>query len=136
MKINLGVYIFWEPKLKPILILGGTLVPVFDTQLTLGLLLELKTGWNQCWTNIGLFNIPIWYEYLTFLEFCIPWQYGYWGKNMKIHTKWYQYVQSLQFSHNGMRIMILKCVILKGSIVWIWIYWFNVWCHKKLEPFA
>jgi len=34
---------------------------------------------------------------------------------MKTRTKWYQYVQSLQFSHNGMIIMVLKCVIPKGK---------------------
>jgi hypothetical protein len=30
---------------------------------------------------------------------------------MKTHTRWYQYVQSLQFSHNGMSIMVLQYVI-------------------------
>jgi hypothetical protein len=36
---------------------------------------------------------------------------------MKIHTKWYQYVQSLQISYNSMNIMVLKCVIQEGYIV-------------------
>ncbi len=77
-----------------------------------------------------IFNIPIWYGYLIFFEICIPWQYGYWGKLMKPHTRLYQYVQILQFSHNGMSIMVLRCVILEGYIVSIWICWSNVWCHK------
>ncbi len=84
----------------------------------------------QCWTGIGFFTYPsatgIWF----LKKNCIPWQYGYWGKNMKTHTRWYQYVQSLQFSHHGMSIMVLRCVILEGYIVSIWICWFNVWCHK------
>jgi hypothetical protein len=37
---------------------------------------------------------------------------------MKTHTECYQYIQSLQFSHNGMSIMVLKCVIQEGYIVY------------------
>jgi hypothetical protein len=36
---------------------------------------------------------------------------------MKTHTKWYQYVESLQFSHNDMNIMALKCVMPQKSAI-------------------
>jgi hypothetical protein len=56
---------------------------------------------------------------------------------MKTHSRWYQYVQSLQFSHNDMSIVRLKCVILEGCIVsLLWICWFNVWCHPKKQKHA
>jgi hypothetical protein len=75
--------------------------------------------------------MPILYGYLIFFEIHIPWQYRYWGENTKTHIGWYQYVQSLQFSHNGMNIMVLKCVVLQGYIISMWICWFSLWCHKK-----
>jgi hypothetical protein len=34
---------------------------------------------------------------------------------MKTHTKWYQYVQSLQFSHNGMIIMVFEMCDTEGE---------------------
>jgi hypothetical protein len=111
-------------------------VPIFYTRLTLGFVLELKTSWNQCWISIGLLTYPFGMSIWFFLKICIPWQYGYWNKNMKTHTKWYQYIQNLQFSHNGISIMVLKCVTPKGYIISIWICWLDVWCHKSLELFA
>ncbi len=46
----------------------------------------------------------------------MPWQYMYWGENMKTHTRWYQYVNNLQISCNVMN-MVLKCMIPKGYVI-------------------
>jgi hypothetical protein len=39
------------------------------------------------------------------------------AKIMKTHTRWYQYVQTLQVSHNGMNIVVLKYVILERHLI-------------------
>jgi hypothetical protein len=111
MKINLGVYIFWEPKLKPILILGGTLVPVFDTQLTLGLLLELKTGWNQCWTNIGLLTYPFDMSIWLFLNFVY---HGSMGIEAKI---W-------KFTPSGINMYKVYNFHTMVCVSWYWNVWY------------
>jgi len=77
-------------------------------------------GDKQCWTGIGFLTYPsgmgIW-----LLKKIV------YNDNTGIGAKMWKFIPSginmykLQFSHNGMSIMVLKCVISEGYIISIWI---------------
>jgi len=113
VKKNLGVYICWKPKLRTILILGGGLVPIFYTWLTLGFLLELKTSWNQSWISIGLLTYPFGMSIWFFFKFVYHGSTG-------IEAKIWKLIPS--------DINIYK-IYNFHTMVWVSWYW-NVW-HQK-----
>jgi hypothetical protein len=56
-------------------------------------------------------------QVFNFFEIHISWQYRYWGENMKTLPNGINMYKSLQFSHSGMNIMVLKCIILEGYTI-------------------
>jgi len=99
-KLNIHLFAIWETSQN-------------WPKKTIFWLLFWYIGNHQCWTSIGFLTYP--FDIVIWL---------FWNSyTMAIHVLGQKYKNSYQvisictkftFSHNGMNIMVLKCVILKG----------------------